>query len=133
MEVVDNNGKVIISGVQLLRKTINVNKSVSIGCMNDGKNAVVSNERNITFAFSMSSTSNVNIQCIDFKQLSIISMYERSKVTVKNCTVSGGEKVVFQINVGISLYVAYSQFGNISGHVINDDDFKNDPWHGARR
>ena len=92
------NGKVFI------RRNQSLSTTVDIECWG-GRNAIITNKGNSTFAFKMTNVSNVNLTCIEFKNISIMELYKWSSIIVTNCITSGGKHTVFKLNIGVTLAV----------------------------
>ena len=120
VEIANQNSKVVISGEQSLFKTIQIEKHITIE--SGSQKGIIVGKSNAPFAFTISPMINITLRGIKFKDISIISMSERSHVVVDDCAATGCKKTIFNLDRGISLYISNSSFNKMEAHVINKED-----------
>ena len=124
VELVNRNGKIVLTGEQKLNETISISKNITIEGLAREHMSVITGKRNVTVAFKSENMSTIIITGIHFKNIAVLSMNEQSSVRIVNCSVNGSKEPVFQLNVGIALYISNSRFIDMAGYLINHDDSK---------
>ena len=74
VDLVNQSGRVVIIGRQEINATININKNVTIEGFRGRGRAVIVNKGTVHFAFKLLSMSVVDINYMEFKNISIITM-----------------------------------------------------------